>query len=70
LFDVEAEVERLNKQLTELKGHIDRSHARLTNHAFISKAPEDVVAQHRAQQQELIEKPDKVRALLKSLKGK
>ncbi len=70
LIDVEAEVERLDKQLTELKGHIDRSHARLSNHAFISKAPEDVVAQHRAQQQELIEKADKIRALLKSLKGK
>jgi len=67
LIDVEAEVERLTKQLEELIGHIDRSNARLNNEAFISKAPAEVVEQHRAKQQELVEKADKIRALLKSL---
>ncbi|WFB35728.1 valine--tRNA ligase [Kiritimatiellota bacterium B12222] len=67
LIDVEAEIARLQKQLDELEGHINRSHARLSNDAFISKAPEKVVEQQRAQQQELIEKADKIRGLLKSL---
>jgi len=69
LIDVEAEVERLQKQVKELEGHINRAHGRLNNEKFISKAPAEVVEQHRAQQQELIEKADKVRALLKSLQG-
>jgi valyl-tRNA synthetase len=69
LIDVEAEVERLQKQVEELEGHINRAHARLNNENFISKAPAEVVEQHRAQQQELIEKADKVRALLKSLQA-
>jgi len=69
LIDVKAEVERLNKQLKELEGHISRSHARLSNESFVSKAPPDVVEQHREQQKTLIGKADKVRALLKSLQG-
>mgnify|MGYP000586723818 CR=1 FL=1 len=69
LIDVEAEVARLQKQLDELEGHINRSHARLSNEAFISKAPEAVVEQQRAQQQEIIGKADKIRGLLKSLQG-
>ncbi len=67
LIDVDAEVERLTKQLDELIGHIDRSNARLNNESFVSKAPAAVVEQHRAKQQELVEKADKIRALLKSL---
>jgi valyl-tRNA synthetase len=69
LIDVEAEVERLSKQLEELVGHIERSKARLSNDNFVSKAPEDVVEQHRAKQNDLIEKADKIRALLKSLQS-
>ncbi len=69
LIDVEAETARLQKQLDELEGHINRSHARLSNDAFVSKAPEAVVEQQRAQQQELIEKADKIRGLLKSLEN-
>lgn len=69
LIDVDAETARLQKQLDELEGHINRSHVRLSNDAFISKAPEAVVEQQRAQQKELIEKADKIRGLLKSLAG-
>ncbi|MGA0334265.1 MAG: class I tRNA ligase family protein [Kiritimatiellia bacterium] len=69
LIDVEAEMARLQKQLEELEGHINRSHLRLSNEAFIRKAPEEVVEQQRAQQQELIEKAEKIRGLLKSLAG-
>ncbi|MGA0370145.1 MAG: valine--tRNA ligase, partial [Kiritimatiellia bacterium] len=69
LIDVEAEMARLQKQLEELEGHINRSHLRLSNEAFIRKAPEEVVEQQRAQQQELIDKAEKIRGLLKSLAG-
>ena len=67
LIDVAAETDRLEKQLRELVGHIERSRARLANDNFVSKAPPEVVEQHRAKQNDLVEKADKVRALLKSL---
>jgi valyl-tRNA synthetase len=69
LIDVEAETARIEKQLNEMIGHIERSKARLSNDAFVSKAPAEVVEQHRSQQNEMIEKADKLRALLKSLKS-
>jgi valyl-tRNA synthetase len=67
LIDVAAEKERLGKQLTETEGHINRGAAKLSNDAFISKAPAQVVAQIQEQQDGLVEKADKLRALLKSL---
>ncbi len=67
LIDVAAERERLTKQLAETEGHIDRGNARLTNDAFVSKAPPQVVEQIREQQNGLLEKAEKLRALLKSL---
>lgn len=67
LIDVSAEVERLQKQLAEADGHITRSRARLTNEAFLSKAPPEIVAQQQAQLDGLVEKAEKLRALLKSL---
>jgi valyl-tRNA synthetase len=69
LIDIDAEVERLQKQLKELEGHINRAHGRLNNENFVSKAPAEVIEQQRAQQKELIGKADKVRALLKSLQA-
>ncbi|MCC5847103.1 MAG: valine--tRNA ligase [Verrucomicrobia bacterium] len=67
LIDVDAEKQRIGKQLKEVEGHINRGNARLNNEAFISKAPEEVIAQQREQQDGLIEKAEKLRALLKSL---
>jgi len=69
LIDVAAEVDRLQKQLAETDGHITRSRARLGNEAFISKAPENIVAQQQEQLDGLVEKAEKLRALLKSLQA-
>lgn len=70
LIDVAAEVERIGKQLEEVEGHLARGQARLSNENFTSKAPAHVVAQIQEQQDGLIEKAEKLRALLASLSGK
>ncbi len=67
LIDVEAERERIAKQLKETEGHIQRGQGRLSNEKFISKAPPEVVEQAQEQQRTLVEKADKLRLLLKSL---
>lgn len=67
LIDVAAEAGRIGKQLKEVEGHITRGHARLSNDAFVSKAPPHVVAQIQEQQDGLIEKAAKLKALLSSL---
>ena len=69
LIDVAGEIERITKQLDEVTGHIQRGNARLSNEAFVSKAPEQVVEQQRAQLGDLVTKAEKLRALLKSLSG-
>jgi valyl-tRNA synthetase len=68
LIDLEAERTRLKKQVEELEGHIARGNQKLANDSFVSKAPREVVEQIREQQKGLIEKADKVRALLANLK--
>jgi len=70
LIDVAAEVERLQKQLAEADGHITHSRSRLSNEAFISKAPPEIVAQQQEQLDGLVEKAEKLRSLLRSLQGK
>jgi valyl-tRNA synthetase len=47
LIDVAAEVKRLEKQLAEIKKHLNGIEAKLNNPAFIAKAPPEVVQQQR-----------------------
>jgi valyl-tRNA synthetase len=47
LIDVEAEVKRLDKQLTEKRKHLQGSQAKLMNSSFTQKAPPEVVQQQR-----------------------
>jgi valyl-tRNA synthetase len=47
LIDVAAEAQRLEKQLTEKRKHLQSARAKLENESFVTKAPAEVVQQQR-----------------------
>jgi len=53
LIDKDAEIERLSKEITKLKGNLEKTQARLNNPGFADKAPAKVVEQARLQAEEL-----------------
>jgi valyl-tRNA synthetase len=54
-INIEQEKIRLDKEITRLRGEINKSQAKLENEAFASKAPEAVVAQEKARLKEFSE---------------
>ena len=48
LVDVGKEIERLEKEQKKLQGELKRSHGMLSNARFLSKAPEEKVAEEKA----------------------
>ena len=52
---------RLERDLAEAEGWLIAARARLTNEAFLAKAPPDVVAQARAREAELADQVDRLR---------
>jgi valyl-tRNA synthetase len=67
LVDTAAESEKLRKQLAEIAGHLERVNQKLSNQAFVSKAPREVVAQQEKMRDDLIEKQAKVGRLLEMM---
>ena len=47
IIDKDAEIARLTKESNKLQQDIERTEAKLSNEAFVSKAPADVVANER-----------------------
>jgi valyl-tRNA synthetase len=47
IVDVEKEKERLNKEIDNLTGFINRLKAQLSNEAFVSKAPVNIVEEKK-----------------------
>ncbi len=60
LVDLQAERERVEKELKKNRGFLEGQMKKLSNQAFISRAPENVVQAER-------EKADKLRALIENL---
>ena len=67
LIDVEAEVERLQKQMERLTGSIAGKEKKLANQNFVERAPADVVQRERDALVQLKEQLDTVAASLAAL---
>jgi valyl-tRNA synthetase len=68
LIDVAAELERLEKEQARLKGAIAGTQGKLSNAAFVSKAPEEVVQKFREGLEQNTEQLKIVEAALEELK--
>ena len=69
LVDVDAEIKKLSAELDEVNGHLANVKKKLSNENFTSKAPQSVVAVQEKRQEELIEKGEKLRKMIDTLKG-
>ena len=67
LIDIEAELQKLNKQKKELQGWIKGSVAKLSNEKFLNGAPEKVVSAARGHLEELKQKLERVEQLISDL---
>ena len=67
VVDVAAEQARLAEELEKVNGFLDGVARKLQNESFISKAPENVVAQVRATRDELLGKQAKIQAQIAAL---
>ncbi|MDP6490587.1 MAG: valine--tRNA ligase [Kiritimatiellia bacterium] len=69
LLDVEAELKRLSGQLEKVVKGIDQVTRKLSNDAFVTRAPEAVVEQQRQNQKDMMEKRDKIERLMETIRG-
>ncbi|ARK23626.1 valine--tRNA ligase [Sporosarcina sp. P37] len=68
LIDIEEELARLTKELGKWQGEVKRVQGKLSNERFTSKAPEAVVAEERAKEQDYLEKYAAVERRIAELK--
>jgi len=66
-IDVEAEKERLGKEVTKLQGEIAKANGKLNNENFVSRAPAAVVEQEKTRLTEFTSKLEKLEAQLAKL---
>ncbi len=69
LIDVEAEIQRLEKQVERLRGMISGKEKKLGNQSFVERAPADVVQRERESLLQLREQLGTANASLTSLRG-
>jgi valyl-tRNA synthetase len=64
LLDIDAEKDRLGKQLAKLDKELATRSRKLSNPSFLERAPADVVARERGLREELVEKKERLEAHL------
>jgi valyl-tRNA synthetase len=69
LINIEEEIARLEKEYERLTKEVDRVQKKLGNQGFMKKAPESVVAEERAKENDYREKRSIVEARINELKG-
>ncbi len=70
LIDFEKEIERLEKEKIKLQSELDRVNGKLSNEKFMSKAPENVVAEEREKLAKYQEMMNTVSERLEQMKNK
>ncbi|MDQ0219387.1 valine--tRNA ligase [Peribacillus cavernae] len=68
LINIEEEIKRLEKELDKLNKEVDRVQKKLSNEGFVKKAPENVIEEERAKEQDYSEKRDAVIYRINELK--
>lgn len=68
LIDIQKEIERLEKEKTNLEKELDRVNSKLNNQGFVAKAPAKVIEEEKAKKEKYQEMYDKVVERLKGLK--
>jgi valyl-tRNA synthetase len=69
LINIEEEIARLQKEWEKLNNEVDRVQKKLSNQGFVAKAPEKVIAEERAKEQDYSEKRAAVEARINELKN-
>lgn len=69
LVDLVEEKDRLSKEVQKLASEVERSEKKLGNERFVANAPEDVVAEERAKQEQWIQKLDAAKQRLASIQN-
>jgi valyl-tRNA synthetase len=69
LINIDEEIARLEKEFDKFTKEVERVQKKLSNEGFIKKAPESVIAEERAKENDYREKRTIVEARLKELKG-
>lgn len=64
---LEAETKRLSKEIAKLDTEIAKANRKLSNEAFVAKAPPAVIEQERARIATFSDKVEKMRAQLEKL---
>lgn len=67
MIDLDAECQRLNKELASLQDQIERTQSKLENEGFVSKAPEKVVERERQRLNELRASAEQISERIRSL---
>ncbi|WP_099221273.1 valine--tRNA ligase [Listeria costaricensis] len=69
LINIEEEIKRLEKELEKWQKEVSRVQGKLANERFISKAPEQVVAEERAKEKDYLSKQASVTERIANLKN-
>ncbi|MBG9590129.1 valine--tRNA ligase [Cytobacillus firmus] len=69
LINIEEEVARLQKEWDKLNKEVERVQKKLSNEGFIKKAPEKVIEEEKAKEQDYSEKRAAVETRIRELKG-
>jgi valyl-tRNA synthetase len=70
VIDLEAEKERLEKQISKIEGYLESNNSKLNNHNFVENAPSEVVERERQKKRDNQEKLRKLKKNMEILSGK
>ena len=68
IVDRDAELEKLNAELKKAKSELERADKMLSNEAFVSKAPEKLIAQEKEKKQKYTDMIEKIEEKISKLK--